>query len=145
MARSRNDSNTSPDTVISIVAVGMKIVGDCDTDGTLRVEGSIEGTVRAGKAVVVGKDGIVDGHVVTADAVIAGRVTGTVRADSRLEVQSTARIDGEVAARRMQLEEGAELNGMLRMGENLDASNPARAVRAGSPESSEATPPSSEN
>ena len=122
MARSKNDQMTSPDSVISIIAAGMKVVGDCDTDGTLRVEGSIQGTVRAGKAVVIGKNGLVDGHVVTEDAVIAGRVTGTVRADSRLEVQATARIDGEVAARRMQLEEGAELNGTLRMGEQIERS-----------------------
>ncbi len=135
MARSRNDSMTSPESVISIIATGMKVVGDCETDGTLRIEGSVEGTVRAGKAVVIGKDGLVDGHVVTADAVIAGRVTGTVRADSRLEVQSTARIDGEVAARRMQLEEGAELNGTLRMGEHLEAPTPQRK------RSSEPTPP----
>ena len=117
----RNESVSTPESVISIIAAGMKVVGDCDTDGTLRVEGSVEGTVRAGKAIVIGKDGLVDGHVVTSDAVIAGRVTGTVRADSRLEVQATARIDGEVAARRMQLEEGAELNGTLRMGENAAA------------------------
>jgi cytoskeletal protein CcmA (bactofilin family) len=112
--------------VISIVAAGMSVVGDCDTDGTVRIEGKVEGTVRAGKAVVVGKEGIVDGHVLTQDAVIAGRVTGTVTAESRLEVQATARIDGEVAALRMQLEEGAELNGRVSMGEGMrGASGPS--------------------
>ena len=125
MARNRNEPMNTPDAVISIIAAGMKVVGDCETDGTLRIEGTVEGSVSAGKAIVIGKDGLVDGHVITADAVIAGRVTGTVRADSRLEVQASARIDGEVAARRMQLEEGAVLNGTLRMGENLQASSPA--------------------
>jgi len=97
----------------------MSVEGDCDTDGSLRIEGQVTGTVRAGKAVVIGKDGVVDGHVVTQDAVISGRVTGTVTADSRLEVQASARIDGEVHARRMQLEEGAELNGRLSMGDRM--------------------------
>ena len=110
---------TAPDSGISIVASGMSVVGDCDTDGTIRIEGRVEGTIRAGKAVVVGKEGVVDGHVVTQDAVIAGRVTGTVTAESRLEVQATARIDGDVAALRMQLEEGAELNGRVSMGEGM--------------------------
>ncbi len=121
MARDRNGS-TSPDTVISIIAAGMKVTGDCDTDGTLRIEGSVEGTVRAGKAIVIGREGVVDGHVHTQDAVISGRVTGTVTAESRLEVQATARIDGEVRALRMQLEEGAELNGSLTMGDQVQAS-----------------------
>ena len=120
MARNKNEPLTSPDAVISIIAAGMKVTGDCETDGTLRIEGTVVGSVRAGKAVVIGKNGLVDGHVVTADAVIAGRVTGTVRADSRLEVQASSVIDGEVAARRMQLEEGAVLNGTLRMGDQMD-------------------------
>ena len=121
MARDRSTPAASPDSVISIIAVGMSVEGDCDTDGSLRIEGRVTGTVRAGKAVVIGKDGVVDGHVMTQDAVISGRVTGTVTADSRLEVQASARIDCEVHARRMQLEEGAELNGQLSMGDRVTA------------------------
>lgn len=116
MARDR----TAPipqDTVISIIGPGMTVVGDCETDGTLRIEGRVEGTIRAGKAVVVGKEGEVDGKIFTQDAVLGGRVSGSINAASRLEVQATARIDAEVRARRMQLEEGAELNGSLTMGE----------------------------
>jgi len=96
-------------------------VGDCTTDGTLRIEGSVEGTVRAGKAVVIGKDGLVDGHVHTQDAVVGGRITGSLTAASRLELQATAQVDGEVRARRMQLEEGAVLNGKVTMGEGAAA------------------------
>ena len=113
------------DTVISIVGPGMTVVGDVDTDGTLRVEGRVEGTIRAGKAVVVGKDGEVDGRIFTQDAVLAGKVTGTIHAASRLELQGTARVDAEVRARRMQLEEGAELNGALTMGEKAVGEVPA--------------------
>ncbi len=112
----------------------MSVQGDCDTDGTIRVEGRVEGTVRAGKAVVIGKDGCVDGHVITQDAVISGRVTGTVTAESRLEVQATARIDGEVNARRMQLEEGAELNGRLSMGEQAGRTGSDAGAEASTPE-----------
>ena len=116
MARDRS-SPPMQDAVISIIGPGMTVVGDFETDGTLRIEGRVEGTIRAGKAVVVGKDGEVEGKIFTQDAVLGGRVTGAVHAASRLEVQATARIDAEVRARRMQLEEGAEVNGSLTMGE----------------------------
>lgn len=116
MARDRSGNGTPMDSVISIVGPGMKVVGDCDTDGTVRIEGVVEGAVRAGKAVVVGKDGRVKGDIVTQDAVISGTVQGTLTAESRLEIQATARIDGEIRARRMQLEEGAILNGTVQMG-----------------------------
>lgn len=105
------------DAVISIIGPGMKVIGDCETDGTVRIEGTVQGSVRAGKAVVVGKDGVVDGNIETQDAVISGRVKGTLVAESRLELQATCHLEGEVRARRMQLEEGAVLNGTVSMGE----------------------------
>ena len=68
----------SPETVISIVGPGMRIVGDCESADTIRIEGTIEGNVRAEKGVVIGKGGRVKGDVHTADARIAGSVKGLV-------------------------------------------------------------------
>jgi len=124
MARDRVGNGTSPDSVISIIGPGMTVKGDCETDGTIRVEGTIRGSVHAGKAVVVGKDGLIEGDVMTQDAVISGCVMGTLVADSRLELQATSRIEGEVRARRMQLEEGAILNGTVTMGPKEESQVP---------------------
>ena len=121
MSRSKGPISTSPDTVISIVGPGMRIIGDCETSGTIRVEGAVEGSIRAGKAVVVGKDGNVQGDITTQDAVISGNVVGTLVVESRLELQSTCKIEGEVQAARIQLEEGAVLNGTLSMGGKVHA------------------------
>jgi cytoskeletal protein CcmA (bactofilin family) len=113
---------------MSIIGPGMNIVGDLVTEGTVRVEGRIEGTVRAGKAVVIGKGGEVVGDVLTQDAVIGGTVRGTVVAESRLELQSTSDIEGQIRARsaHLVLEEGARFNGQIQM---LDGSE-ARALPA---------------
>jgi cytoskeletal protein CcmA (bactofilin family) len=113
----RDTSGTPPDSVISIIGPGMRVVGDCDTEGTVRIEGIVEGSVKAGKAVVIGKQGKVIGDIHTQDAVVSGHVSGTLVAESRLELQASCRIDGEVRTRRMQLEEGAVLNGTVQMGE----------------------------
>jgi cytoskeletal protein CcmA (bactofilin family) len=102
---------------ISIIGPGMEVEGDCLVDGTLRVEGTLTGTVYAGKAVVVGKEGVVRGEIRTHDALIAGEVTGTLLAASRLEIQATAKVQGEIRSRRLQLEEGAILNGEIHMGD----------------------------
>lgn len=117
MARDRTPSGTPPEEVISIIGPGMQVVGDCVTTGSLRIEGTVQGGVRAGKAVVVGKEGFVDGDIETQDAVISGRVVGTLTIGSRLEVHSTCRIEGTIRARRMQLEEGASIEGQIMVGE----------------------------
>jgi cytoskeletal protein CcmA (bactofilin family) len=135
MARDRNSAATPSESVISIIGPGMTIVGDCETDGTVRVEGSVEGSIRAGKAVVIGKQGVVSGDITTQDAVISGRVEGTLVAASRLELQSTCHIEGEVHTRRMQLEEGAVLNGSVHMG----AESPKVAEKAAPGEATRST------
>ncbi len=116
---------------MSLIGPGMNIVGDLSTDGTVRVEGRIEGTVRAGKAVIIGKGGEVVGDVLTQDAVIGGTVRGTVVAESRLELQATCDIEGQIRARsqHLQLEEGCRFNGQIQMldgGESLALPAPAR-------------------
>lgn len=117
MARSNSSAGKQGSAEMSIIGAHMKVVGDLTTEGTVRVEGRVEGDVEAGKAVVLGNGGEIHGDIRTEDSVISGTVRGSVTAGSRLEVQATARIDGEVQARRMQFEEGAILNGTVRMGE----------------------------
>ncbi len=119
---------------MSIIGPGMRIVGDLVTDGTVRIEGEIRGTIRATKAVVVGREGLVDGDIFTQDAVIGGRIRGSVVAESRLELQATCDIEGVVHARaqHLHLEEGARFNGQVQM---LDADG-VRALPAGSGDNS---------
>jgi cytoskeletal protein CcmA (bactofilin family) len=119
---------------ISIIGPGMRVVGDCETEGTIRVEGVVQGTVRAAKAVVIGKDGSVQGDVFTQDAVVGGKVVGTIVAESRLELQATCVIDGEIRARRIKLDEGGRVNGTVQTGEvkmpaSPHAAQPVQAPR----------------
>ena len=117
MAKNSSSRNTPPEAVISIIGVGMTIEGDSETDGSLRIEGTIRGNVRAGKSVVVGRDGLVDGSIYTQDAVISGRVLGGIHAVSRLELLATSEVSGEIEAPRMQVEEGAKVQGQVTVGE----------------------------
>jgi cytoskeletal protein CcmA (bactofilin family) len=127
MAKDDNIMQQTREGVISIIGPGMRVVGDCQTEGTLRIEGSVEGTVRAGKAVVLGKDGVVDGDISTQDAVIGGRVTGSIAAASRLELQATCVVEGKVQARRIKLDEGGTVNGTVHIGDPGASTGASRA------------------
>lgn len=127
-ASGRIDGREASD-VVSIIGPGMTVTGDCDTDGTLRVEGTVEGGVKAAKAVVVGKGGRVHGDIETQDAVIAGRVSGSIVAASRVELQAGCRVEGDIHSRRVKLEEGGVVDGRLQMGEK--ASRMATSPQSG--------------
>lgn len=135
MSRVRTAPSASSDKVISIIGPGMHIVGDCDTTDTVRIEGRIEGSVRAEKAVVIGKGGHVNGDIQTQDAVIAGTVRGALDVDSRLELQATCVVDGEIRATRLKLDEGGVVNGKLSIGRKEVAAPkpPVAAASSGRP------------
>lgn len=115
MAKNRT-MPAAPESVISIVGAGMRITGDCESADTIRIEGMIEGTVRAEKGVVIGRNGRVNGDIHTADARIAGSVKGALVVESRLEIEATAVVDGEIQTARLQLEEGGIVNGKVAVG-----------------------------
>ena len=117
MAKTDAPPTTQTEAVVSIVGTGMTIEGDSETDGSLRIEGTIRGNVRAGRSVVIGKDGLLEGSIYTQDAVIAGRVLGAVYAESHLELQATSQVSGEIQARRIHVEDGAALQGQVAVGE----------------------------
>jgi cytoskeletal protein CcmA (bactofilin family) len=105
------------DGAISIIASGMNVVGDVTTEGTVRVEGTVRGTIRAAKSIVLGPGGLIEGNVFTLDAVIGGTVTGSIVAGARLELQNTCSVTGEIRTRaeHLKLEEGARFAGQVKM------------------------------
>jgi cytoskeletal protein CcmA (bactofilin family) len=133
MSKTRNRTDGAPrdvGDVVSIVGPGMKVVGDCSSDGTIRIEGQVEGSVKAAKSVVIGKEGVVLGDVVTQDAIVAGRVNGSVSAESRVELQTTCRVQGDIRSRRIKLDEGGQVDGQLHMG-GRGAEKPAEDSKHG--------------
>lgn len=120
---------------LTIIAQDMRIVGNCETAGSVRLDGSITGTVRAGSLDLTAS-GSVEGDVVsftggTGDEVfvVSGRVGGAVRA-GRVEVRRggsvvgglvvreatiQGRVQGGILARdRLALEETAVVEGDVR-------------------------------
>src|SRR5438034_242742 len=117
-------------TGLSIIGTGMRIVGDISADGVVKIEGTVVGTVQAAKQVLVAKGGEVEGDVVSREAIIGGEVRGGIYAEERVELQSTSVVHGDVHTKRLLIQEGGEMNGVLRMGE--DAGQPPQvATRTG--------------
>jgi len=92
------------------------VTGDCQSSDTIRIEGKVEGSVVAQKAVVIGKNAHVHGDIHAADAKIAGTVKGILEIRSRLELGATAVVDGEIRTALMQLDEGGVIHGSVQVG-----------------------------
>lgn len=113
-------------TQLTIIAVGTSITGDITSEGIVKIEGRIEGSVRAASQVLIAKGGLVAGDIHTREAVVGGDVKGSVHAEERVEIQSTASVEGDIVTRKIQIAEGGRVIGALKMIESPEA--PAREV-----------------
>ncbi len=107
----------APSTTLSIIGAGMTVRGDLDANGVVKIEGSVDGNVRAAAQVLVAKGGSVQGDVETTEAVVGGTVSGAIQARDRVEIQAGASVHGDITTRRIAVAEGGTLNGLIRMDE----------------------------
>lgn len=117
---------------LTIIAAGTTIVGDIDSEGVVKIEGQIQGTVRAATQLLVAPGALIRGDVHAPEIVAGGEIRGSVHADSRVEIQSGALIDGDITTQRILIAEGGRVNGQISMdsaGERGEA--PARSSLSG--------------
>lgn len=93
---------------LKIIGQGLKII----SQGTLQVDGEIEGDV-AGKEVIIGEMGQVKGTVAAERVIVRGRITGAIRSMT-VALQSSARVEGEIHHMSLTIEQGAEFDGRCR-------------------------------
>jgi cytoskeletal protein CcmA (bactofilin family) len=105
----------------SIIASDMTVIGDLETDGVVRVEGRVRGTVRVGSQVLVAQGAVIEGDLFAHEAVISGQVKGAIHAKERVELQATAHVSGDVLTPRISIIEGARITGEVKMDSNAEA------------------------
>jgi cytoskeletal protein CcmA (bactofilin family) len=109
---------------LSIIARDLRVEGGLSSSGVIRIEGTVVGTVRAERQVLVVKGGTVEGDIHTPEAVLDGEVRGSILAEGRVEVQVSAVIHGDITTPRLAVAEGATVCGHIHMEEPTGAPAP---------------------
>ena len=102
----------------SLIAGGSQIDGNIAFSDGLRVDGAINGCVRAredsASILVISESATVVGEVTADHIIINGTVKGPVNANQMLELQPRARIEGDVRYVALEMHQGALITGQLR-------------------------------
>lgn len=105
------------------VSQGIKIKGEVNGSEDLFVDGIVEGKINLANSVLtVGPNATVKAEITSRELVLRGRTEGKLTATERIQIWHTARVNGDLKAERISIEEGAELHGKLEAGK---ASNSA--------------------
>lgn len=96
---------------------GIKIRGEVTGSEDLFVDGLFEGKLSLGNSVLtIGPNATVKADVSARDVIVRGRVEGKLTGTERIQIWHSARINGDMKAERISIEEGAELHGKMEAG-----------------------------
>lgn len=102
------------------IAPGSRIQGEVTGPTELLIEGEVEGEVRVDSVVVVGAEGVVHGPVTAQTVRVSGKVVGNIQASERVEIAPAGSLEGDIAAPRVVIAEGAFFKGRVEMKGNQE-------------------------
>ncbi len=97
----------------TFVAEGSRITGDLETTGPLVVCGSVAGDGRVAGPLHMSVTAQWHGEIHAQAAVVAGRITGRLVIEDKLEVAATAVIRADIVARTIAIAKGAVIEGAV--------------------------------
>ena len=112
----KKDSDFSSGEHYSVVSAECYFQGTLSVQGSLRVEGTLEGNVDNARHVIIGPEGKIKGDVSAQVVMCQGNIVGNVCSDM-LEVMASAAINGDIRAKKMIVEEGGRITGKCVIGE----------------------------
>ncbi|MBO9677187.1 MAG: polymer-forming cytoskeletal protein [Acidovorax sp.] len=102
----------------SLIAHGSRIEGQLLFTEGLRIDGEVQGDVRATteqpSLLVVSESARVEGAVHADHVIVNGTVHGPIHAGELLELQPKARIVGDVVYKALEMHQGAIISGQMR-------------------------------
>ena len=106
---------------------GVDFKGVIRFDGTVRIDGRMEGEVHTKGVLIVGEHALIKGLVVAGTVICGGKVQATVTATEKVQLLKSAVLLGDIRTPILSMEEGAHHHGMSEMGanKNMDQTEPA--------------------
>ncbi len=111
---------------------GSEFEGKLSFKDTVRIDGRFRGEISSENTLIVGESGEIDASIRSQNVVISGAVVGNLSASAKVVLHKTARINGDVETACLVVEDGAVLNGQVKMGKS--GGGPLKAIEGGGKE-----------
>jgi len=99
----------------TVVGPSVKIQGDLNSEGNIRIEGAVAGKVKTTQSVQVGEAALITADVTAGNAIIAGEIQGNMKIAGSLVLTVTARVNGDITCSILRVEDGAQFTGKCNM------------------------------
>ncbi|MBT5855686.1 polymer-forming cytoskeletal protein [bacterium] len=101
--------------VTTIVGEETEFKGTLHAQGSVRVEGTLEGEIYSQGEVTIGEKSCVKANIFAKRIIVAGEVTGNIEAIQGLKICKTGKVFGDITGDRLIVEEGGIYKGKVNM------------------------------
>ncbi|MBN8835194.1 MAG: hypothetical protein ABS68_06820 [Niastella sp. SCN 39-18] len=106
-------------TVASLIHNSVAITGNLESEGDLRMDGTLKGSIRSKAKVIIGPSAVVEGNVWCKQAEISGHIKGSLIITDLLQLKGNAVVEGDISTGKLLMETTASFNGQCKMGANV--------------------------
>ena len=121
--------SNEPGGLTAFIDQGSSFEGKLSFKDTVRIDGHFAGEITSENTLVVGESGEIEANVKSQTVIVSGTLTGDVVAGRKVVLHKTARMQGNVETPCFVMEEGAVINGQIKMAGAAAASKP-QALKA---------------
>jgi cytoskeletal protein CcmA (bactofilin family) len=100
---------------INLLGGGTEVTGDIRSNGDIRIDGSLIGSINSSGKVVVGTTGRVEGEIFCLNADISGEVSARIKVSELLSLKASAKVVGDIVTNKLAIEPGAVFTGACKM------------------------------
>ncbi len=129
-----------PGEAAAVIGKSVQIRGEVKGNEDLVVEGLVEGTVTLTEhRLTIGANAKVTANVTARDVVVQGSLQGDIHAQGRVELRAGSRVNGDIRAARLSVEDNAifsgkvELDGSTEGGKGAAAAHPPASAPSAQP------------
>jgi len=101
---------------LTLLGKGAEFRGIVSFDGTLRVDGRVEGEIHTTGTLIVGEHAVIEGIVSAGVLMNSGKINGTINASEKIHILKTGVLVGDIRTPVIAIEEGSHFHGMCDMG-----------------------------
>ena len=95
----------------------------------LYIDGQVEGAIDPkGNRLTIGPKGRVKANVIACSVVVQGKLEGNIQASDRVDLKQSAIVTGDIATRRISIDEGAYFKGSLNIQKEATTKEVVRAA-----------------
>ena len=101
--------------MVAFLGKGTDFKGTLHFEGTIRIDGRLEGEIYTKDTLIIGESAEVMGEINVGSLISSGRITGNVKAARAAHLLTPGRLDGNVDTPSLKVEEGFSFNGRCEM------------------------------